>query len=102
MNGIIRKWKNKSLGAPEKEKTKQQIIEELLEKPQKVSALDMDLDMPTARTAELQTPPLPMTPPPNVSNVGIMSSLQKNPQTGLTRTEAALLSPSEQQIARTT
>ena len=41
---------------------------------------------------------LPQTPAPKVAQV----SPQINPQTGLTRTEAAVLSPSEQQIVRTT
>ena len=45
-----------------------------------------------------QAPPLPQTPMPNVA----AAALQKNPQTGLTRTETALLSPSEQEIARKT
>ena len=45
-----------------------------------------------------QAPPLPPTPMPNVAT----AALQKNPQTGLTRTETALLSPSEQVIARRT
>ena len=42
--------------------------------------------------------PLPQTPAPKVGTI----PPQINQQTGLTRTEAALLSPSEQQIARTT
>ena len=45
-----------------------------------------------------QAPPLPPTPMPNVA----VAAMQKSPQTGLTRTETALLSPSEQQIARRT
>ena len=45
-----------------------------------------------------QAPPLPQTPMPNVAT----AALQKSPQTGLTRTETALLSPSEQVIARRT
>ena len=45
-----------------------------------------------------QVPPLPNTPMPNVA----ATAMQKNPQTGLTRTETALLSPSEQEIARRT
>ena len=45
-----------------------------------------------------QVPPLPQTPMPNVA----VAAMQKNPQTGLTRTESALLSPSEQVIARRT
>jgi hypothetical protein len=45
-----------------------------------------------------QAPPLPQTPMPNVA----IAAMQKSPQTGLTRTETALLSPSEQEIARRT
>ena len=45
-----------------------------------------------------QAPPLPQTPMPNVAT----AALQKSPQTGLTRTQTALLSPSEQEIARRT
>ena len=45
-----------------------------------------------------QAPRLPPTPMPNVA----AAALQKSPQTGLTRTETALLSPSEQEIARRT
>jgi len=41
-----------------------------------------------------QAPPLPQTPMPNVA----VAAMQKSPQTGLTRTESALLSPSEQAI----
>ena len=41
-----------------------------------------------------QAPPLPQTPMPNVA----VAAMQKSPQTGLTRTETALLSPSEQQL----
>ena len=49
----------------------------------------------------IQTPPLPQTPQPMKQMAGL-ASLQKNPMTGLTRTESALLSPSEQVIARRT
>jgi hypothetical protein len=42
--------------------------------------------------------PLPATPMPKVAQI----PTQINPQTGLTRTEAALLSPEEQVIARRT
>ena len=42
--------------------------------------------------------PLPATPMPQVAQI----PAQINPQTGLTRTEAALLSPEEQVIARRT
>ena len=45
--------------------------------------------------AELQTPPLPVTPQPNV-NVATNNIV---PNTNLTRTQLALLSPEEQIIA---
>ena len=48
-----------------------------------------------------QAPPLPNTPMPN-RQMAALPSLQKNINTGLTRTESALLSPSEQVIARRT
>ena len=48
----------------------------------------------------IQTPPLPKTAMPNRRLVA--SIPQTNLQTGLTRTQSALLSPSEQVIARRT
>ena len=45
--------------------------------------------------AKIQTPPLPATPMPKLA----ANTQQKNPQTNLTRTEQALLSPSEKIIA---
>jgi len=45
--------------------------------------------------------PLPNMPMPN-KQMASVSTAQKSPVTGLTRTESALLSPSEQVIARRT
>jgi len=56
--------------------------------------------IPMARSTNIQTPPLPGTPMPDQKLVA--SAPQINQQTGLTRTESALLSPSEQVIARRT
>ena len=53
--------------------------------------------LPKDDTSQLNTPALPQTPQVNVA-----AAPQINQQTGLTRTEAALLSPSEQVIARRT
>jgi len=47
-----------------------------------------------------QASPLPQTPMPDQKLVASMPQI--NQQTGLTRTESALLSPSEQEIARRT
>ncbi len=49
-------------------------------------------------TSKPQTPPLGNTPMPKVQNV----AQNVNPQTGLTRTQSALLSPTEQIIAKRT
>jgi len=54
----------------------------------------------TALAQNIQTPPLPQTPMPDKKLVASMPQI--NQQTGLTRTESALLSPSEQVIARRT
>ena len=54
----------------------------------------------SAEKASLPTPPLPPTPMP-VANPAQLTA-QKNPQTNLTRTEEALLSPSEKIIAART
>jgi len=48
----------------------------------------------TVQTANIQTPPLGNTPMPKVQNV----AQNIVPTTGLTQTESALLSPSEQLI----
>jgi|TARA_R110001592_G_scaffold6700_1_gene36038 hypothetical protein len=53
----------------------------------------------TALAQNIKTPPLPGTPMPVVNQTQMA---QKNPITNLTRTETALLSPSEQVIARRT
>ena len=62
-------------------------------KPMKKSAVPME-----GQPKQISQTPLPKTPQPKIAAV----SPQKSPITGLTRTETALLSPSEQQIARRT
>ena len=93
---VIREYRNKDLTMP---KEKPEIEEEIIDQTSEV------VTPKTNRLAALskqpiQTPPLPRTPTPKVGIAGI--SQQKNPITGLTRTETALLSPSEQEIARRT
>ena len=54
-------------------------------------------------TSQLNAPALPATTQaPVTPQVNVAAAPQINQQTGLTRTEAALLSPSEQQIAKRT
>ena len=50
---------------------------------------------PQIQTAEIQTPPLPNTPMPVTPRIASVV----NPNTNLTRTQEALLSPEEQIIA---
>jgi hypothetical protein len=56
---------------------------------------------PTSPVEEIQTPPLPETPTPDVASATNLANINVvNPMTGLTRTEGALLSPGEQAIAQ--
>jgi hypothetical protein len=55
---------------------------------------------PSSPQTKAPNVPLPQTPMPDQKLVASMP--QVNQQTGLTRTETALLSPSEQEIARRT
>ena len=58
-----------------------------------------DKNIQTTQLPDIQTPPLPGTPMPKINN---QMARNIDPQTGLTRTESALLSPTEQIIARRT
>ena len=72
----------------------EQKIEEL---PGKAMDLLKNISLPGSPfTSKIQTPPLGDTPMPNKM---LASVPQKNPQTNLTQTEEALLSPEEKVIA---
>ena len=90
---IVREYGKKKLDQSEG-KTELQKIEELMNLDQS-SIPQQDT---TVQQANIQTPPLGNTPMPKVQNV----AQNVNPQTGLTRTQSALLSPTEQIIARRT
>jgi len=100
LNRVIREYKNKSLkyeideGDSMLDKIKDAIIP-----PAGAAEPIIDTDLQSMN--RIQTPPLPQTPQPRRQMAGL-ASLQKNPMTGLTRTQSALLSPSEQVIARRT
>ena len=85
LNAVIREYKGKSLKPVE---TTEREIEdqrsEVIPRPE-----------PT-RVSQLQTPPLPRTPAPIISNTQTAGVI--NPLSGLTQTETALLSPEEQLI----
>jgi hypothetical protein len=91
---IVREYGKKKLDQSEV-KTELQKIQELMNLDQS-SIPQQDT---TVQTANIQTPPLPGTPMPRINN---QMAQNINPQTGLTRTESALLSPTEQIIARRT
>ena len=86
---IVREYGKKKLDQSEG-KTELQKIEELMNLDQS-SIPQQDT---TVQTANIQTPPLGNTPMPKVQNV----AQNIVPTTGLTQTESALLSPSEQLI----
>jgi len=89
---ILKEYKNKDLNI--KEDSQLNEIERILKlQTDKVSSLPQKTE--DRAFAELQTPPLPVTPMPNV-NVAAANTV---PNTNLTRTQQALLSPEEQVIA---
>ena len=100
---LKRQAKEKGIMDPYKDNYNYKIIEQIEKQLKKYQLLDQpfiikdDDWLPQDDTSQLNTPALPQTPQVNVA-----AAPQINQQTGLTRTEAALLSPSEQQIARTT
>ena len=73
------------------------LYKQRLNQPFKIDVKDYVSEVMTGTDTKTAQAPLPQTPMPKVA-----VAPQINQQTGLTRTEAALLSPSEQQIARTT
>ena len=87
---IVRDYGKKKLDQREG-KTDLQKIEELMNLDQS-SIPQRDT---TVQTANIQTPPLPGMPMPKVQNV----AQNVIPNTNLTRTETALLSPTEKVIA---
>ena len=97
LNRVIREYRNKSLkyetdeGDSILDKIKDAIIP-----PAGAAEMEPIIDTSNMQTNRIQTPPLPQTPQPR--QMAGLASLQINPATGLTRTESALLSPSEQVI----
>ena len=96
LKDIQYKWKGKSL-IPEPKEEKEGLIKRGLKKVwENVSPLK-GFGEPKERT-QIQTPPLNKTPMPKLA----ANTQQKDPNTNLTRTEQALLSPSEKIIAART
>ena len=91
-NEVMREYSKKSL------KVKPEVKQEV-EETETPSVIDRLRNMvnPTNTGQQSQVPPLPNTPTPRVQTASL-----KSPITGLTRTESALLSPTEQVIARRT
>ena len=100
-NRVMRKYRNRSLKVEQPEEDETSIFNKITDAiiPPAGAA---EIDQPVADTSQrIETPPLPATSMPN-RQMTALPSLQKNPVTGLTRTESALLSPNEQVIARRT
>jgi len=87
---VMREYRNKSLKPVEPE-VKQEVEE--TEGPSIINRL-RNMVTPTNTGQQSQVQPLPNTPAPKVQTASI-----KNPTTNLTRTETALLSPTEKVIA---
>tara|TARA_R100000315_G_scaffold58685_1_gene33950 strand:+ start:1 stop:1374 length:1374 start_codon:yes stop_codon:yes gene_type:complete len=90
---VMREYRNKSLKPIEPE------VKQEVEETEGPSIIERFRNMLPSSITNLrsQVPPLPNTPTPRVQTTAL-----KNPTTGLTRTETALLSPTEQVIARRT
>jgi len=105
---LARQAKEKDIMDPYKENYNYKIIKQI-EKQLKYQRLDEpfiineDDWLPKDDTSQLNTPLLPATAQaPTTPPVNVAAAPPINQQTGLTRTEAALLSPSEQEIAKRT
>ncbi len=96
LNKVYRSWRGKSLKYKEDEGGSiLDTIKDAIISP--AGAAEPIIDTSNMQTSRIETPPLPKTPEP-IRQTGGLASI-KNPMTGLTRTESALLSPSEQIIA---
>ena len=93
LKDIQYKWKGKSL-IPETKEEKPGLIKRGIEKIWQNVSPFKGFGAPKERT-QIQTPPLNQTPMPKLTQ----NTQQKDPITNLTRTEQALLSPSEKIIA---
>jgi hypothetical protein len=95
---IVREYKNKKLEEPV---VKNDPLKEEIEVPKEPNVLERGLDRVKDLFGEapIQTPPLGNTPVPNNR---LFARANVNPNTNLTRTQTALLSPGEQEIAKTT
>ena len=99
LNKVYRSWRGKSLKYIEDEGGSiLDTIKDAIISP--AGAAEPIIDTSNMQTNRIETPPLPKTPEP-IRQTGGLASI-KNPITGLTRTQSALLSPSEQVIARRT
>ena len=99
-NRVMRKYRNRSLKVEQPEEDKTSIFNKITDAIVSPAGA-AEVEQTTPNNQRIETPPLPNTPMPN-RQMTTLPSLQKNPVTGLTRTESALLSPTEQVIARRT
>ena len=91
---IVREYKNKKLEEPV---VKNDPLKEEIEAPKEPNVLERGIDRVKDLFSEapIQTPPLGNTPTPIVQ----AARVNVDPNTNLTRTQTALLSPEEQVIA---
>jgi len=108
---IKNKWDGTPLGLNDEEIDNYHRNKSVLKKPKKESSLPIEEETETLKIASLpaagggsgsnqsltKSPPLPVTPMP--VNINQVNTAQINPTSGLTRTQEALLSPTEKAIA---
>ena len=106
---LARQAEEKGIMDPFKDNLNYKIIQQIEKQLYKYQDLDQpfmineDDWLPKDDTSQLNTPALPTTTQaPATPQVNVAAAPQINQQTGLTRSEAALLSPSEQEIAKRT
>ena len=100
-NKVMRDYSKRSLKVKPKEEDDNSIIDRIKDAGTSVIDKFSEATPTTQNIQTAQVPPLPNMPMPN-RQMASLGTTQKNPITGLTRTESALLSPEEQVIARRT
>ncbi len=92
---ILREYKNKSIKMNEPQESELDELRNYLKEKENEPVSSLPNREQTTQLAEVQTPPLPQTSMPIVQQTAQL----RDPNTNLTRTQTALLSPEEQVIA---
>jgi hypothetical protein len=91
---ILNEFKNKSIKLDEPKESELDELKEFIKQQENTDQSSLPNQEQTTQLADIQTPPLPNTPMPVVRTAALPGT-----NTNLTRTQQALLSPTEQIIA---